>query len=176
MYFSAFPQIYYSGKGNTDDHKLVTNLLRRVGVRTKVKSNASLFDTYDVKEGETPEIVAHKLYGDAEYHWIVLMVNDITDRYHGWPLPTPQFLAFVDEKYDDPNGVHHYEISQSSGNTSIKIDIGTTNADYAGASIVTNIEYEESNQDKLRNIRLLDPGYVPQFIEEYESLMKESIV
>ena len=176
MYFSAFPQIYYSGKGNTDDHKLVTILLRRVGVRTKVKSNASLFDTYDVKEGETPEIVAHKLYGDAEYHWIVLMVNDVTVRYHGWPLTTPQFLAFVDEKYDDANAVHHYEISATSGDSTKTINIGTTNADYAGASIVTNIEYEESNQDELRNIRLLDPGYVPQFIEEYESLMKESIV
>ena len=50
---------------------------------------------------------------------------------------------------------------------SIKIDIGTTNADYPAASIVTNMEYEESNQDKLRNIRLLDPGHVNQFVEEY---------
>lgn len=176
MYFSSFPKIYYSGKGNTDDHKLVTNLLRRVGVHAKVKSNASLFDTYDVKEGETPEIVAHKLYGDAHYHWIVLMVNDITDRYHEWPLTTPQFLEFVKDKYDDPNGVHHYEIAQSSGNTSVKINVGTSNTDYPSASIVTNTEYEESVQDNLRNIRLLDPGYVPQFVKEYESLMKESIV
>ena len=72
--------------------------------------------------------------------------------------------------------MHHYEIAQSSGNTSVKINVGTCNTDYPSASIVTNTEYEESVQDNLRNIRLLDPGYVPQFVKEYESLMKESIV
>ena len=57
MYFSVFPKIYYSGKGG-DNHKLVTNLLRRVGIRAKIKANAGLFDTYDIKEGETPEMIA----------------------------------------------------------------------------------------------------------------------
>jgi hypothetical protein len=175
MFFSAIPKIYYSGTSGKD-HKLVTNLLRRVGIRAKIKSSMGLFDTYEVKEGETPEMIAHKLYGDSEYHWIVLMMNDIVDRYHGWPLSTPQFLAFIDEKYDDVNAVHHYEINATSGDTSKTIIVGTTNADYAGASIVTNMEYEESNQDKLRSIRLLDPGYVPQFIEEYASLMNESVI
>ena len=59
MYFSGFPSIFYSGTGKTNDHKRVTNLLRRIGIREKVKTNLSLFDTYDVKEGETPEIIAH---------------------------------------------------------------------------------------------------------------------
>ena len=61
MYFSGFPSIFYSGTGKNGDHKIVTNLLRRVGVRAKVKTHLSLFDTYDVKEGETPEIIAHKM-------------------------------------------------------------------------------------------------------------------
>lgn len=70
MYFSHFPLIEYdsSGSGNP---KGVTNLLRRVAVRSKVKTNTSLYDTYDVKEGETPEIIAHRLYGDAELHWVI---------------------------------------------------------------------------------------------------------
>ena len=38
------------------------------------------------------------------------------------------------------------------------------------------MEYEESNQDKLRNIRLLDPGHVNQFVEEYRSMMNESVI
>jgi len=173
MYFDAFPKIYYDGKG-TGDHKVVTNLLRRVGVRAHVKTNASLFDTYDVKEGDSPESVAFKMYGDSNLHWVILLLNDITDRYHGWPMSTPQFLAFVNEKYSDPNGVHHYEISATSGDTTKKINIGTSNTDYPSATVITNIEYEEWSQDQIRQIRLIDPGYIQQFIKEFNDLMQES--
>ena len=48
MYFENFPIIPYDSVGN-GDYKLVTNLLKRVGLRAKVKTNALLFDTYNVK-------------------------------------------------------------------------------------------------------------------------------
>ena len=173
MYFKSFPKIFYDSKGD-GDYKRVTNLLRRVALRTKLKSNLALYDTYDVKEGETPEMIAHKLYGDSELLWIVMLMNDITDRYHGWPLTTPQFLAFIDDKYNDVNAVHHYEITQTSGDTTTKINVGISNTDYPAASIVTNYEYEEENQDNLRQIRLLDPAYVGQVVAEFKDLMKET--
>ena len=182
MYFNAIPFIYYDSKGQ-GDYKEVTNLLRRVALRTKVRTNVLFFDTYDVKEGESPEIIAHKLYGDPELHWVILMINDITDRYHQWPMNTPQFLAYINDKYDNVDGVHHYEIAQSSGDTDTKIEVYENSALYTGdsdfyasASTVTNFEYEESVQDKARKIRLIDPRYIEQFVTEYESLMKESII
>jgi hypothetical protein len=174
MYFAAMPQIFYDGTGKQQNWKVVTNLLRRVKVRQLSKAHASVFDTYDIKEGETPEMIAHKLYGDAELHWIILLTNEITDRYHGWPLSTPQFIAFVKEKYDDPDGAHHYEISQVSGDTSVVLNVGTTNADYPTATLITNFEYEEKLQDSIRNIKLIDPSYVEQFVSEYKTLMAES--
>ena len=175
MYFENFPLIIYDSVGN-GNFKVVTNLLKRVAVRSKVKANTSFFDTYDVKEGETPEILADKLYDDPELHWIVLLFNDITDRYHQWPKNTNQFLAYVNDKYSNVDATHHYEISQVSGDTTIKIDIGTDNTDYPSASIVTNYEYEEYLQDKKRKIRLLDPEYVEDFIAEFEKLMGESVL
>jgi len=42
--------------------------------------------------------------------------------------------------------------------------------------LITNSEYEESRQDGLRRIRLLDPAYVDQFVEEFENLMSESVL
>ena len=86
-YFSNFPVIPYDsqGDGNLKD---VTNLLRRVVVRTKIEENTSVFDTYDVKEGETPEMIAHKLYGDINLHWVVLLFNKVKDRYHDWTNDT----------------------------------------------------------------------------------------
>ena len=108
---------------------------------------------YNVREGETPESIADKLYDDSQLHWVFMLVNDITDRYHDWPLNGAQFNQFVDEKYSNPDGIHHYEISQDSGDTSIVIDIGTDNTDYPTATPITNREYEESEHDRKRKIR-----------------------
>ena len=169
MYFQNFPVIYYKGKD-------VTNLLRRVGVRTKAKTNMVMFETYDVKEGETPEMIADKLYGDSTLHWVVLMVNNIVDRYHEWPMAGNQFLDYVNEKYSNPSATHHYEIAQSSGKTTVKIDIGTDNTDYPTATIITNYEYEEKEQDRRRKIRLLEPSFIDDFVAEFKDLINESIV
>ena len=175
MYFNNFPYIVYDIKG-TGELEIITNLLKRVTLTTKVRTNTLLYDTYDVKEGERPEDIAYKLYGSTEYHWIVLFVNNITDRYHQWPMSTPQFLDFINEKYADPDALHHYEIPQSSGDTTIKIDIGTDNTDYPSATTVTNFEFEQDRQDTLRQIRLLDPAYADQLIAEFVELMGESIL
>ena len=175
MYFTNFPFVLYDSVGN-GNFKVVTNLLKRVAVRSKVKINTAFFDTYDVKDGETPEMIADKLYDDPELHWIILLLNDITDRYHQWPQNTNQFIAYINDKYSNVDATHHYEISQVSGDTTIKIDIGTDNTEHSGASVVTNYEYEEDLQDKKRKIRLLDPRYLGAFVAEYEKLIAESIL
>ena len=175
MYFANFPVIPYDSVGD-GNFKIVTNLLKRVDVRTKIKTNIAIFDTYDVKEGETPEIIADMLYDDAELHWVILLMNNVTDRYHQWPKNTNQFLAYINDKYSNVDATHHYEISQVSGDTTIKIDIGTDNTGHSGASVVTNFEYEEALEDKKRSIRLLDPAYLGAFVAEYEKLMGESLL
>ena len=175
MYFGHFPLIPYDSVGD-GEFKLVTNLLKRVAVRSKVKTNVLVFDTYDVRMGETPEEIADKLYNDPELHWVILLMNDITDRYHQWPLTENQFIAHINDKYDNVDATHHYEISQTSGDTTIKIDIGTDNSDHSGATAITNYEYEVARQDEMRKIRLLDPSYIEQFVDEFKTLMKASII
>ena len=175
MYFESFPLIPYDSVGD-GEFKVVTNLLKRVAMRSKVKTNVMMFDTYDVKEGETPEMIADKLYGDPELHWIVLLMNNVTDRYHQWPMNNNQFLSYMHDKYTNQNATHHYEISQVSGDTTIKINVGSDNTDHSGATAITNYEYEEALQDELRQIRLLDPRYVEAVVAEYEELMGESVL
>ena len=177
MYFESFPTIFYDANGD-GTVKDVKNLLRRVGLRAVVRSNVLLFDTYEVKEGETPEIIAHKLYGDSNLHWIILMINEITDRYHQWPMTVPQFLDFINDKYDNPDGIHHYETTQSSGDTKVKIEvINEVDEDaFTGLVPITNREYEEDRQDKLRSIRLIDPKFIGQFVAEFQTSMKETSI
>ena len=180
MYFDSFPIIQYGSSDGTV--KNVTNLLKRIAVRSKLKTNVSFFDTYDVKNGETPEIIADKLYDDPKLHWVVMLFNDVTDRYHDWPMSEQQFNTYVNEKYSNPDGIHHYEISQESGDTTQKIEVydpelisSDTDA-YTSATAITNREFEEAEQDKKRKIRLLDPNFVDKFVDEFKVLMKESII
>ena len=175
MYFDNFPTIPYDAEGN-GKFKDVKNLLRRVGIRAKVKTNTMLFDTYDVKNGESPESIAFKLYSNSELHWVVMLVNNITDRYHDWPMSEAQFLQFVNDKYDNVDAIHHYEIPQSSGDTSKKINVGTSNSDYPTATAITNFEHEQEQQDIKRKIRLLDPSYLDDFVEEFKLLIRESTI
>ena len=175
MYFDNFPLIAYDSVGDGET-KVVTHLLKRVAIRSKVKTNVMLLNTYDIKGDETPEILADQLYNDSELHWVILLINDITDRYHQWPMNNNQFLAYMNDKYTDQTATHHYEISQVSGDTTIKIDIGTDNTDHPAATAYTNYEYEEAIQDELRQIKLLDPRYIEPFVAEYEKLIGESAI
>ena len=172
MYFNFFPTVDYVNVGQSNS-KTVTNILKRAAIREVVKNNLAIYTKYIIKSGETPESVAFNVYGDAELHWVILLTNDIYDRYHQWPMNVNQFLSYVNEKYTNPNATHHYEISQSSGDTSVKIDIGSDNTGYPSATAVTNFEYEESRQDALRQIRLLNVAQVNKVVNDFSRLMKE---
>lgn len=170
-YFSYFPQIYYDAVGN-GNFKIVTNILRRVKVKQGLKEVGAFFDEYDVDSEMTPEIVSEQVYGNQKYYWIILLFNEIKDRYYDWPLTASQFETYVNDKYDDINGIHHYEITQESGPTtsiddSHKIQVNST---VSGATAVTNYEYEERLQNKKRRIRLLKPEFLELFVEEFKTL------
>ena len=124
--------------------------------------------------------MAVKWFGDPEYHWVILMTNNITDRYYQWPLTQPQFQNFIEDKYGlaSIDSIHHYEITQTSGRTTSNGPndysyLVECNSDEDGASPVTNREYEQRLQDKFRSIRLLDQRYLPTFVSEFEALIKE---
>ena len=174
---SRFPLIGYDIKGNKQ-YKLLPDILRRVKLRSGIRNGSFLFDKYNVKQGEKPEDVAFKWFGDAEYHWIILMTNNVTDRYYQWPMTQPQFEEFLTDKYGagSEDGIHHYEITQSSGKQSgegpadysHKLEVNST---HPGAQSVSNREYEQREQDKKRQIRILSPQYLAAFEEEFVKLI-----
>ena len=176
-YFDKFPLMTYDMKNN-NVYKLVPDILRRVKLRASIKSGVFLFDKFDVPMGDKPEDVAFKFYGDAELHWVILMTNDITDRYYQWPMTQPQFQEFLEDKYDNPDGVHHYEITRTSGRTTSNgpgdySHLVECNSDEDGAVSVSNRDYEERLQDQYRQIRLLDPKFITAFTEEFFALVRK---
>ena len=176
MYFRQFTKGFYDLKNNGNE-KLVTDLMTRVKVREKVIDEISLYDSYDVPSGERPEDTAFKHFGSSQYHWIILLTNNITDVYYDWPMSEQTFEEFVKDKYSNPDGIHHYEITQSSGPTtgsgpddySHKIEVNSTET---GAQSVSNREFEQRLQDEKRSINLLNPTYLNAFIEEFNNLVR----
>jgi|TARA_R110002074_G_scaffold282327_3_gene453910 hypothetical protein len=177
MYFSKFPQGLYDIKGD-GNKKLVTDIMKRVKVRSKIADEISLYDVYDVPSGERPEDTAFKHFGDSELHWIILMTNNITDAYYGWPLSDLEFETYIIEKYSNPDAIHHYELTQSSGpqkgngpdDYSHKIEVNSTEV---GAQSVSNREYEQRLQDQKRQIKLLQPQFLGIVMQEFEKLISK---
>ena len=177
-YFGRFPMMAYDVKGNKD-YKLLPNILRRVKLRSGIRAGSFLFDNYNVISGENPEDVAFKYYGDAEYHWVILMTNNITDRYYQWPLTQPQFQEHLTDKYGAGNedATHHFEKTTDSGRTTSNgpndySHLVECNEDDEGFAIITNRQYEQRQQDGYREINLLDRRYLRTFIAEFENLIK----
>ena len=171
MYFNPFPTISYdpTGSGYTNTIKDITT---RVKVKQWVRNKAAMFAKYDVHDAMTPEMVAFYLYDNAELHWVVLLFNEITNTYYGWPLSRRDFDAFVNDKYENPQATHHYEVIQSSGDQSVKINV---ESDVAGALPVTNLEYEAAIQDVKKQIRVLKPEYLNQFVREFQNLVRRKV-
>lgn len=157
MYFSKFPVTLYS----LDDKasvQTVRNILLRNKINDDVKNNFAIYDEYDIMDGETPEIVAHKFYGNAQLHWLVLHMNDIIDPRYDWPLNTLNLYNYCVSKYAaNVNAAHHY--INSNG------DIVDSTA--VGATPVSNYQYEQDVNEGKRRIKILKQPYVDIVMREF---------
>ncbi len=167
LYFNKFPTILYDpdGSGNV---KLMTNILKRVRVRSNMTKEFALLDPYDVQDGETPEILADRHHGSPYYHWVIMLMNNVKDPQHDWPKSTRQMQMYLKGKYGsaaNQNAVHHYEAPQSSGDTTIMMEVPST---YSGAVAVSNYTYEHQQNELKRSIDLLRNEYLGPFVAEFE--------
>ena len=97
-YFNFFPKTLYSANNASLGLDTVTNITARFGFEATLKENSAAFYKYDIRDGDTPEIIATKYYDSPERHWIVLMFNDIYDPQFDWPLDERNLITYIDTK------------------------------------------------------------------------------
>ena len=175
-YFKYFPTIDYDIRGDTSqvrfDH--VTNILARVLVKchgwadVDGSSHEALIDVCEfekhiIMDGERPEILAHRFYGDSELHWMILYGNGASflNPYYDWPMTNYDLQKFVAKKYSNINATHHYEDADG-----YEVD-----SDAPNATAITNFKYEEVKNDAKRVIRIIQPRYVDLVVDEFKKLM-----
>ena len=113
-YFTFFPSIAYDIAGKRrSNYQTVTNIFFRLRIIRSVLSNFSSYYEYLISDSDTPEILADKVYGDSEAHWIILLANDMVDPQYDWPLNTRDFTNYIIKKYGSIENAqttyHHYE-------------------------------------------------------------------
>jgi len=102
-YFNSLPLI--RNKDPFGNIHLLRNLLIRTALIPQLSKNPLLFYEYPTQEGDTPEIIANKYYGDSYRYWIVLYGNpQMLDPQSNWPLTSNQFLTYLQDKYADVAG------------------------------------------------------------------------
>ena len=155
-YFSYFPTVSYNGD-------TLTNLTIRLDFINKIKDNVALFQYVNIVTGQRPEDIAFLYYGDATLYWIVLYMNNIVDPYYGWLLTDNQLYAYALQKYTDINAIHHYVTTSSS-----PLGAGVITDQYNSfKTSVTNLAYEQAQNESRRKIKVLQSQYIKQVINEY---------
>lgn len=99
-YFKFFPQTYYNLEDTKNNVDVVTNIMSKFSFEPSFKNNSVIYYEYVITDGETPEMLAHKIYGSAEKHWIILSLNDIVSPMTDWPLEQRSLIKLIDKKYE----------------------------------------------------------------------------
>jgi hypothetical protein len=163
MYFDKFPKFLYDFKyGNQVKTSIVKDITSNVRFRKELLSNITLYDYYDIIDGETPEIIAEKIYGNPQYHWILMLANDRYDYITDFPLEEVALVKHIQSVYGaNVSAVHHYENAQGY----------VVNSDAPGATSVSNEQYERRINESKRRIKIISAKLINTILNEYKDIL-----
>ena len=197
QYFDSLPKIVHINEFGVS--KVMTNIMARVSIIPQILNNPAIYYEYNIQDGDTPEIIAHKYYGDSYRYWLVLFANQLMDPQWDWPLSGNELSAYLVKKYGENyntySEIHHYEkiITQFDYGTNITTtNKVTVSEDIYNAivpqtnyfslptgdvsiavdkSAVSVYDYENDLNEQKRNIKILNAAYVNKVEEEFKKLM-----
>ena len=127
-YFSKIPNLLYlKYTKNPYDGQWITikNIFSRIKLVEKVKGTTTIFDDFTIQDGDRPDTISYDLYGDPGYDWTILLMNNMVNFYEDWPKSKSALDNYVTYKYQNPEGVHHYETIEQTHNGNIILAEGT---------------------------------------------------
>ena len=195
MYFSLTPDIQYDTKPvkfpfSQSDYVIAKNFFRRFKIDEDRFSYSVFFNRYAMRESDRYDLIAEKTYGTPFYDWVIILTNNIIN-----PLFEGVLTEFqLRELTENPDGVDHYEtievknsdgqvvlqkglivdqtfrskpfifVNQTQGNTLIYSQLPGTEV----TKVVTNLDMAMRENESKREIYLLKPRYIQQFVESFK--------
>lgn len=188
-YFSYFPSVEHDLKQN-GTFVTVTNILKRFKIHDDVRDLTEIFYPYQLQDGDRPDVVAEKYYGNANYAWLVLFSNNIVDPVKEWPLYGTDFRNYLVTKYGSIESANttvkkRYKVLSAAfrkidgtviPKRRLEIDETTYNTlSEADRELQTAYEYEVEVNDDKRKIHLLDSSYLSVITDQVENILRTPV-
>ena len=185
---NRLPELLYnvSSKPLDPDFLLVKNIWRRAQVLVEYKSEVTIFTEITVGDGERPEDIATRYYGNPFFNWTILVINDIVDYYNQWPRSIVQLQDYINSKYTNPQATkHHITTEVKDANENIIVPAGkvgpsnfqvayfngSTTVTASPVASVTNAAYEFDLNAKKQTIQIVKPDIIEDFVDVYNKIL-----
>ena len=193
-YFQNFPNIQYAitaNKAGIPNYINIKDYFHLALPRDDIYREETLYTEYIVRNGQRPDQISYEIYGDEQFYWIILQINEITDFYNQWPLSQQELTDFISNKYGGDLGsaqIHHWETVETYDDDTppnlvlpggLIVDAtfkysypqipGDTTYETSLPISVTNRQYEERLNDAKSAISILDKQYVWDYYREVKN-------
>jgi hypothetical protein len=195
-YFSNFPNLEYAVSVNKAGHTTdisIKDYFRLLLPRDDIYKEDTLYTTYYVMDGERPDQISYKEYGDEQFYWVILQINGIIDYNNEWPLSSVELEKYILSKYvswPKAKEVHHWETVETKNSDGVVVlpkemyvdeDFIYYYADSDGTilsslpSAVTNYEYEERVNERKSHIQILNARYIDDYMRDIRNYAKSRL-
>ncbi|UIW12357.1 MAG: baseplate wedge protein [Enterobacter phage ENC20] len=182
MLFSFFPPVDYNGTPTTDIYRDYRFYFNRVIRNYKPR-------TYQLTGSLRPEQLAETLYGNQQYYWVILMLNDVYDPFYGWITDQETAYQCAIQRYSKVGGeqvLYHmdgqnnryYNLVEDPNNPGHWYDKGDKNMrylQYQGTLVPIDI-YEDAvlQNEAKRTIKIINPSDIQSFVSDYIKEMEKA--
>lgn len=186
QFFQKFPRIgYYTTESIGGQTQLINRQIPNMTVKLQLdvlaETGGVAYETYRIEDGERPDTIAAKMYGNARYAWVVMLANKFRDWYD-WPMNDTEFLNYLNAKYETTSGANDgfaaslvsvYQYVWITEDARELVVDETTYDDLAPESrrLITHYDMEYAENDAKRSIKLVSLATLPEVIKQLEEVL-----
>ncbi len=160
-YFNYLPNISLATRPirfpwSSQQYETAKNIFRRFKISDAALDSLLYYKRYTVTDSDRPDLIAEKIYGDADYDWIIMLANNIINPYFDWPMSTPVLEDYIANKYEKPFDIKHYttnEVKNANGDVVLPAN-QLVGEDFYKAPFWTN--YDEPLEDAPEPVNTLN--------------------
>lgn len=175
-YFSNLPYTTYELGGKTFTIK---DIFRQAAFISEYKPLSDLYESYTILDGETPHTISEKFYSTGSYFWVILVFNNIQSMFKDWPLSENVLQLTCEEKYGEY--LHHVRHYERNGNVIGEFKefsspwVIPDNPGPLDPTVypVSFYEYESKLNDAKREILILRPQLIGEFVTQFKEAINE---
>ena len=185
-FFRQFPKVEYDFNRQGVINNMV-DIYRSVRPLQNFVDDTSAYVYYEVKNGERPDIVSNKLYGNQNFYWTFFVVNEgLHDGLQAWPMSQEDLFTYIEREYEgyaittnpiitrDSDGLivaHENSLAGSvPGTTTGKFQLGETlrggTSNATGTLVKKDLDLNQLVVQNVTGAFIGDPTVVPTNLTE----------